>query len=139
MSIEDNKAVARRYFEEFVDQQRLDLLEELVAEDASDETRVGVGGTGTRDDFRAHAQWVWDNVKDLHVTVTDLVAEGERVVVYWQIEGIHQGHIFGVPATGKYFKGQSISSLTVRDGKVVRYNVLPDRLGIVQQLSEPAL
>lgn len=139
MSIEDNKAVARRYFEEFVDQRRLDLLPEIVAEDAADETRVGVGGTGTREDFREHAQWLWENVKDVHVRVDDLVAEGDRVIVFWRIEGIHQGNVFGVPGTGKQFSGRSISWLTIRDGKVVRYNVLPDRLGIIQQLSEPHL
>jgi SnoaL-like polyketide cyclase len=52
----------------------------------------------------------------------------------WRIEGIHRGTVFGVPGTGKAFTGTSISTLTFRDGKVVRYTVLPDRLGIIKQL-----
>lgn len=134
--IERNKTVARRYFEEFVDGRSLDVLEEIVAADAADETRVGVGGTGTREDFREHARWLWENVKDVHVSVSDLLAEGDRVIVFWKIEGVHTGNIFGVPATGKPFTGHSISWLTIREGQVVRYNVLPDRLGIIQQLAD---
>lgn len=137
--IEANKAVTRRYFEEFVNDRRLDVLEEIVATDAADETRVGPGGTGTREDFRQHAQWVWENVKDLRISVTDLVAEGDRVIVFWTIEGVHAGNIFGVPASGRPFTGRSISTLTVRDGQVVRYTVLPDRLGIIQQLVDTHL
>lgn len=137
--IEANKDIARRYFEEFVNDRRLDVLEEIVAADAADEARVGPGGSGTREDFRQHAQWVWENVKDLRVSVTDLVAEGDRVIVFWKIEGIHAGNIFGVPASGKPFTGNSISTLTIRGGQVVRYRVLPDRLGIIQQLADAHL
>jgi len=133
---ERNKTVARRYFEEFVDGRSLDVLDEIVDADAADETRVGVGGTGTREDFREHAEWLWENVKDVHVSVSDLLAEGDRVIVFWKIEGLHTGKIFGVPATGKPFTGRSISWLTVREGRIVRYNVLPDRLGIIEQLTD---
>jgi steroid delta-isomerase-like uncharacterized protein len=134
MSVEANKDIARRYFEEFVNERRLDVLEELVAPDAVDETRAYSGGTGDRDDFRQHALWLWESVQDVKATITDLVAEDDRVVVYWRIEGIHQGTIFGVPGTGKAFTGNSISTITIQDGKVVRYTVLPDRLGIIKQI-----
>jgi steroid delta-isomerase-like uncharacterized protein len=134
MSVEANKDIARRYFEEFVNERRLDVLEEIVAADAIDETRAYSGGTGDRDDFRQHALWLWESVQDVKATITDLIAEGDRVVVYWRIEGIHQGTIFGVPGTGKAFTGNSISKITIQDGKVVRYTVLPDRLGIIKQI-----
>jgi len=138
MTIETNKVLARRYFEEIVNERRLDILEEIVAEDAIDEARAFSGGSGNREDFRQHALWLWENVQDVKVTVTDLVAEDDRVVVYWRIEGIHKGTIFGVPGTGKAFTGNSISTITFQDGKVVRYTVLPDRLGIIEQLGGAA-
>src|SRR5258708_23999214 len=109
MSVEANKDIARRYFEEFVNERRLDVLEELVAPDAVDETRAYSGGTGDRDDFRQHALWLWESVQDVKATITDLIAEGDRVVVYWRIEGIHQGTIFGVPGTGNAFTRNSIT------------------------------
>jgi steroid delta-isomerase-like uncharacterized protein len=134
MSVEASKEIARRYFEEFVNERRLDVLEEIVAPDAVDETRAYSGGSGDRDDFRQHALWLWESVQDVKATITDLIAEGDRVVVYWRIEGIHQGTIFGVPGTGRAFTGNSISTMTIRDGRVVRYTVLPDRLGIIKQI-----
>jgi steroid delta-isomerase-like uncharacterized protein len=134
MSIQTNKAVAHRYYEEFVNQRRLDVLEEIVAEDAVDESRAFAGGSGDREDFRHHATWLWESVEDLKATITDLVAEHDRVVVYWRIEGVHRGTIFGVPGTGRAFTGTSISTLTFRDGRIVRYAVLPDRLGIIKQI-----
>ncbi|GHH72997.1 MULTISPECIES: ester cyclase [Kitasatospora] len=134
-TIEDNKALVRRYYHELVSEQRIDLLEELIAEDAADETVVGPGGAGTREDFVGHLRVLWANVPDVRATVEDLVAEGDRVIAFWRIEGTHAGPVFGVPATGKPFSGFSISTLTIQDGKVVRYNVLPDRLGIITQLA----
>ncbi|MFD0274581.1 ester cyclase [Kitasatospora sp. NPDC127111] len=139
MSIEANKALVERYYHELVSEQRIDLLEELVAEDAADETAVGPGGTGTREDFREHLRVLWSTVKDVKATVEDLVAEGDLVIAYWRIEGVHVGPVFGVPGTGRSFTGHSISRLTIRDGKVVRYNVLPDRLGIIRQLTPAAV
>jgi predicted ester cyclase len=134
--LEANKAVARRYFAG-VGTKDLDSLEEFIALDAVDETRAG-DGPGSIEDFRAHARWLWDTVEDAKAVVTDLLAEGDRVVAFWRLEGVQRGEIFGVPATGRRFSGVSISTLTIRDGKVVRYRVLPDRLGFVQQLSEPS-
>ncbi len=135
MSIEANKDLVRRYYSELVSGHRIERLAEFVAEDAADETVVGPGGTGTSADFRQHLEVLWANVPDVTATVEDLVAEGDRVIAFWRIEGTHAGPVFGVPATGRPFVGHSISTLTVRDGRVVRYNVLPDRLGIIQQLT----
>jgi steroid delta-isomerase-like uncharacterized protein len=138
MSIEINKTVAHRFYEDFINERRVDVLEEIVAEDAIDETLAFSGGSGDREDFRQHILWLWESVQDVKATVTDLVAEGDRVVVYWRIEGIHRGTVFGVPGTGKAFTGNSISTITFRDGKIVRYTVLPDRLGIIKQFGADA-
>ncbi|CCH32013.1 ester cyclase [Actinosynnema sp. NPDC047251] len=131
MSIEVNKEVARRYYEEFVNQRRLDVVDEIIAEDAVDEAAGGQG----RDGFRQHATWLWETVEDVRTTITELVAEDDRVVVYWRMDGVHRGNMFGVPGTGRRFVGHSVSHLTFRDGQVVRYRVLPDRLGILQQVT----
>ncbi|MFC4533134.1 ester cyclase [Sphaerisporangium dianthi] len=133
MSIEKNKETARRLYEELITLRRPELLAELIAEDAVDET-VQPGGGG-REDFRRHIENVWATVEGVKATVTDLVAEDDRVVVFWRIEGVQRKPLFGVPASGRHFIGHSISTITFRDGRIVRYNVLPDRLGILQQIS----
>ncbi len=132
MSIEQNKETARRLYEELITLRRPELFEELIAEDAVDET---IGGGRGREDFRTHVENVWATVEGVKATVTDSVAEGDRVVVFWRIEGVQRQPLFGVPASGRHFTGHSISTITFRDGQIVRYSVLPDRLGILQQIS----
>jgi len=62
------------------------------------------------------------------------VAEGNRVVVFWRIQGVHTGTVWGVPASGNTIDGTSVSVITFRDGRVVDYTVTPDRLTILRQL-----
>ncbi len=129
--VEANKDVARRLFDEVVTGGQLDLLDELLTDDA---TRTGLSGTFGRDSFAAHVQELHENVSDLRATVTDLVAEDDRVVVFWRLQGAHTGTVWGIPATGNTIDGTSISLITFRDGKVVDYVVTPDRFTILRQL-----
>ncbi|WP_239335531.1 ester cyclase [Frankia sp. CiP3] len=131
---ESNKAAARRLYEEVVNNGRLELLDDLIDSDADDETRARAGWSAGRDGFRQHVVWLREAVGDLKTTVTDLVAEDDRVVVFWRIEGIHKGDVFGVPATGRPIDGTSISWITFHDGRIVSYDVLPDRLTILRQI-----
>ncbi|GII95971.1 ester cyclase [Sinosporangium siamense] len=137
MSTESNKAVARRLYEEVITNHRPELVDEIVAEDVVDETLGADAVALAREGFRQHVEGVWATVKDVKASVLDTVAEDDRVVVFWRIEGVQQGPLFGVPPTGRHFVGHSISTITFRDGKIVRYRVLPDRLGIQSQLLEP--
>ncbi|WP_250286217.1 MULTISPECIES: ester cyclase [unclassified Frankia] len=130
-SLRTNKTIARRLYEEIVNEGRLELLDDFLAKDASRSTGSGTFG---RDSFASHVTELRHNVTDLKTTVTDIVAEGDRVVVFWRIQGIHSGEVWGVPGTGNTIDGTSISLITFHDGKVVDYVVTPDRLTILQQL-----
>ncbi|MEV4091751.1 ester cyclase [Streptosporangium saharense] len=130
---EVNRAVARRFYEEVVSQGRLEVLDEIVAEDGTDAAGPALGGGG-RAGFVQHITWLRQAVEGVTATVTDTVAEDDRVVVYWTIEGVQRGEVFGAPPSGRRFVGQSISTIRFRDGQIIEYEVLPDRLGIVQQL-----
>ncbi|MEU1729799.1 ester cyclase [Streptosporangium sp. NPDC020145] len=130
---ETNRAVARRFYEEVVSKGRLEVLDEIVAEDGTDAAGPALGGGGSAG-FVQHITWLRQAVEGVTATVTDTVAENDRVVVYWTIEGVQRGEVFGAPPSGRRFVGQSISTIRFRDGQIIEYEVLPDRLGIVQQL-----
>ena len=133
--VEHNKAVIRRFYEEALNEGRFEVLDEIVADDARDNARPVDGGLSAgRAGFVQHLKVVHETVGGVKATVTDLIAEGDRVVVFWTIEGVHTGNLFGVEATGRTFKGHSVSWVTLRDGRIVEYSVLPDRLGIAAQL-----
>ncbi|ADP81107.1 ester cyclase [Pseudofrankia inefficax] len=134
-TLEANKAVVRRYFEEGVNQASPTVIDEIIALDAVDETRGPDAATLGREGFRQHAAWLAATADNVRTTITELVAEGDRVVAFWTISGYAKGLVFGVPGNGRYFEGISISSFTIRDGLVTRYSVLPDRLGVIAQLT----
>lgn len=132
---ERNKEVVRRLYEEVINEGRFEVLADIIAPDAVD----NASGTAARSgggsaDFHAHVTWMREVVRDVRTTVTDILAEGDRVVVFWRIEGIHDGPLFGLPGTGRPLLGHSISWITLREGRIAEYNVLPDRLGILEHL-----
>jgi len=131
---ETNKTVARRFYDEVVTKGDLGLLDEIIADDGHD-SAVPAGDVKGRDGFVEHITWLRANVENVTATVTDVIAEDDRVVVYWTIDGTQRGEIFGVPNSGRHFTGVSISTIRFRDGRITEYSVLPDRLGIIAQLT----
>ncbi|MFC8046287.1 ester cyclase [Nocardia sp. NPDC057353] len=129
-----NKDVARRFYHEVITEGQLHLLDEIIAEDGTD-SAVPAGSVKGRGGFVEHITWLRANVENVTATVVDTVAEDDRVVVYWTIEGTQRGELFGVPDTGRHFTGFSISTIRFRDGRIVEYSVLPDRAGIIAQLA----
>ncbi len=63
-----------------------------------------------------------------------MVAEGDRVIVFWTCRGTHQGQFFGVSATGRKITVTGISTLKFRNAQIVEYSVRPDTLEIMAQL-----
>ena len=91
-----------------------------------------------------------DNLEDIFRTfpdwkmeITDLVAEGESVVIRCRVSGTHRGRatkrvnggfLFGVEPTGKRFEVQHIHWYRVRNGKITDHFTNRDDLGMTQQL-----
>jgi len=56
---------------------------------------------------------------DVSATINDLIAEGDKVVVYSTTSGTHTGTYFGKPPTGKQVTFSVITIYRFADGKVV--------------------
>src|SRR5919202_5581256 len=90
MPAEENKDIMRRYFGVF-EQGNIDLLDELLASDylnhtpATPEVPTGPEGVkGVVSMFRG-------GIPDLRVVVEDMIAEGDKVVTRYTMEGTHGG------------------------------------------------
>lgn len=134
MSASANKELVRRFVEEVLSGGRLEVIDELVADDAVDTTPGLPSGPGGRERFRLHVAYANQVFGDLEVEIDDLVAEDDRVVAFWTARGVHAGPAFGVAPTGRPFRFSSVSKVTVRDGQVVGYEALTDRLGFLEQV-----
>src|SRR5205823_14624824 len=71
---------------------------------------------------------------DVHFTVEDIIAEGDKVVTRLTVRGTQQGAFMGIPATGKQTTSTGIDINRIVDGKSVEHWLEMDTLGLLQQL-----
>lgn len=130
MSLDENKAVVRRHFEEVWNQRNLDILGELVADDVQD-----YGDVSTSDrppghaGILAHYRGVMAAFLDFHLEPEELVAEGDTVVVFWVGTGKDA-------KTQQPFRARAISRLQLVGGKITEYRVLADFASLRQQVAD---
>ncbi len=137
MSTEDNKAIVRRFFEEGLNQGILALADELNAPnwvyhdpEAPDVRTIA--------DYKHWFTQIRSAYPNFHVTIEDLVAEGDRVVARYSWRGTNTGDFvttaMQIPATGKQVMATGMSIVRFAGGKGVEVWNQTDSLGIFQQL-----
>jgi predicted SnoaL-like aldol condensation-catalyzing enzyme len=83
------KALARRWFDEVINQRRAEAVEEIYA---ADYVHHGSGGRDVgREGAREIAQSLLDASADRHATVMDQVEQGDRVATRWESVGTFEG------------------------------------------------
>ena len=71
---------------------------------------------------------------DVRMTVDDVVASGDKVVLRWHGEGTHRGELVGLAPTGVRGSTTGISIDRWQDGKVVETWTEWDNMGLARQL-----
>ena len=71
---------------------------------------------------------------DLHVTVEDLIAEGDKVVARDTVTGTHRGEYMGLPPTGKSVTYNEIFICRFADGRIAETWGVVDLLSQLRQL-----
>ena len=64
----------------------------------------------------------------------DLIAEGNTVVVRFNLHATHQGSFMGIPATGKEINVPGIIIYHLADGKIIAHWMQIDSMAMMQQL-----
>src|SRR6266498_4944915 len=101
MTLEQNKAVIRRFYEEVWNQGHLDVADEIFAPNyVRHDLRPGTAPPGPEGQ-KIIANLFRSAFPDLHMTIEFLVAEGDLVVARWQTQGTHTGAWAGVAPTGR--------------------------------------
>jgi predicted ester cyclase len=71
---------------------------------------------------------------NIHVTIEDQIAEGDKVVTRWTGHGTHQGELMGIPPTNKAVTVTGIAIDRIVAGKIVEHWENFDQLGMLVQL-----
>ncbi len=69
---------------------------------------------------------------DLRFTEETTVIQGDRVALFWTVQGTHQGALMNIPPTGRSIQVRGVSLLTVLDGKVARALYIWDVAGLLR-------
>jgi len=139
MSVEENIALVRRWFQEVWNEGRVQSIYDLMAPDA---VAVGQGQPG--EEIRGPAQFaafynrLHGAFPDMKITIEDAFGADNKVVVRWSTTMTHTGNDLGIPATNKRVSVTGISIAYFADGKVVRGWDNWDQLAMMQQLSSAA-
>ncbi|MBN8231534.1 ester cyclase [Corallococcus macrosporus] len=133
MSIEDNKAVYRRFVEEVINQGNLDPIPDLFAPDYVDHS-LPPGAPPGLAAVRMIPSLFRGAFPDVHFTIEHLVGEGDFVTSHVTGRGTHQGVFMGVPPSGKQAVWASLGVFRVANGKIQEHWGVPDLLGLLQQI-----
>jgi len=110
-----NKAVARSFFEEVLDQGRLYKYSES---HAADFVAHGHDHDATLAEDIAAAKEERKALPDIRVKVNQMVAEADLVVVYWAASGTNTHEGMGFPATGKRIIVPGMTIFRFKNGKI---------------------
>lgn len=134
---ETNKAAIRR-FHDATNSGDLELIsrtiDELVEPDALIRTPLPIDATGPEVLKKVFAGLL-RAFPDLHVTIEDLIAEGDKLVSRNTVTGTHLGDYMGHPATGMPVSYNEIFIFRFADGRIAETWGVVDVLSQMKQLS----
>lgn len=123
--------VVRQLYEDALNQNRKELFAHLLSENIVFHSFTEEHGI---DAYQTITERLRISFPDLHFTLNDLIASGDRVVVRWTMRATHNGPLGNVPATGKRIEQHAVVIYRFENGKIAEGWAQMDRLGVLQQI-----
>jgi steroid delta-isomerase-like uncharacterized protein len=133
MSAEENREIVRRFWGVW-EEGNLGLVDELVAPDYVNHSPGMPNQPEGPEGVKAVVSMFRAGMPNLRVVIEDMIAEGDKVMMRYKIEGTHEGELFGVPPTGRRVSIESITVERVSGGKIREHWRVTDTLDMMQQL-----
>jgi len=132
---EENKVLTRRSWL-IVAEGNLDTLEDALAEVYAEDIVVHEPDEDVRgvEGLKQFVTMIRSAIPDLHITLEDDIAEGDKVVSRWRAQGTHQGELMGIAPTGNQVMITGITIHRIEEGKIVEEWENWDALGLMQQI-----
>ena len=128
---EQNKALAKRAFEELLSGGKFELAEQLYAKDFANH---GIHRDISLAEDQAALKGWHEAFPDVVIVPEKLIAEGDLVTIYWIARGTNTGAGNGLPATGKKVEQSGITIWRIVNGKIKEEWSAFDQLSMMQQL-----
>lgn len=126
-----NKAVARSFFEQVLDQGH---LEKYAESHAPNFVAHGDPHDASLAEDMAAAHEERKTAPDLRFKINEIIGERDLVLVYWTASGTNTHEGMGFPATGKRFTTTGMTLFRFKTGKITEEWNVWDELSLMQQL-----
>jgi steroid delta-isomerase-like uncharacterized protein len=131
--IEANKAICREFLEELHNHANFSVIDKwvdpnVVSHDPFPGQKPGPEGV------RETMQIFLRAFPDKKITINDMIAEGEKVMVKLTVTGTHSGEFMGMPPTGSRTRYEEVLVFRLRQGKITEHWAVADTLSLMQQV-----
>ena len=128
-----NLEVVSRFIEEFKNKANQEIVDELMSPDFVHhltDPRLPEG----REAIKLLGQSIVAGFPDVHASVQDLLADGDKVIERTQTSATHTGEFNGIPPTGRQVGWTEMHIYRLEGGKIVEMWSEIDLLGLLVQL-----
>ena len=128
-----NKEIIRGFIEEVLNKGNIEASGKFFHDDMVEQVPLpgqGPGIEGLKTILRAFKS----AFPDMHWTIEEQIAEGDKVVTRFEWTGTHRGTFLGVPATDRPVKVWGIVIDRLQNGKIKDTRIIMDTLGMMMQM-----
>lgn len=133
MSTEQNKSIVRRWVETGWNHGNLAVVDEIYAPDFL-QHEPPPEMVHSAEALKGYVSTFRTGLPDLHFSIDDLIAEGDKVAWRFAATGTHRAAFMGIPPTGKTATVTGMVIFRFAGNKIVEAWVNFDTLGMLQQL-----
>jgi len=131
--MQSNREAVRRFIEDVLNQGDVEAAGRFFWDDMVEQEPLpgqGPGLAGLKDVLRG----LRTAFPDMHWTVQEQIAEGDKVLTRFEWSGTQRGAFLGVPATGRPVKVWGMVIDRFEGGKIKDTRIIMDLLGLMMQL-----
>jgi steroid delta-isomerase-like uncharacterized protein len=130
----DNRELARQFYEVVFNAGELDRVEEFCTPDLVDHEETPEGLPDGIEGVKAFVRMFRDGFPDLHASVEDVLADGDRVATRVRLTGTHEGEFMGIPPSGNKIEIETMDIVRVENGKAAEHWGLTDGMALMTQI-----
>jgi len=135
MSLEENKAIVRRAFEDIWSKGDLSIMGEIYAPDFVSNLTPSIKVTfHGPEEYKQAVNIFRSAFPDLKFTIEEMIAEGDKVAVHWTARGTLKGEYMGYAPTGKSITQPGIAICRCANGKIVNELSIWDEINGLRQV-----
>lgn len=136
MRTQQNEEIIKRYFEEAWNQGKLEVLDEIIAQNYVNHNPGMPNPLPGPKGLKPIIAGLRKAFPDLHFTIKNMVVTENQVAIHSIMSGTHEGDLFGLPATGKKVHVNQLQIERIENGKIVKHWHQSDDLGMMRQLGQ---